>query len=215
MEVPGSGPRGEIGGDLNAQTAAGSDFDSACRLLHELSERVCSGNDIGLTACGKDAVAASGDDVFEGLGEGCGVVESAIKRDFERSCELNQLSGALHIDCGIGVKDADNEASDAHRFQMSQILLHHFEFSVGIFKIAGPGTQQDVDRETAIIKYDANQSVARRQAIFNQSRAEFDSVRTALLAGDAGLYAFGAELENNFTLFLHTILGAELRSFST
>ena len=70
-----------------------------------------------------------------------------MKRDWQRVCQLHQLSGARHIDISILVENAEYDPVRSKFFRILNIGLHHCEFFSGIAEVATsrPDHHKDID----------------------------------------------------------------------
>lgn len=83
---------------------------------------------------------------------------------------------------------------------MKKIFADQRELIVAIEKIACAGTKKNINGKAAAFDSGLDEAVARRQTIFAERRAKFDSRSSAFACSQAGLQAFDAELEGDVAL---------------
>lgn len=179
-----------------AEATAGGDGDAIAGALDEAGDGGCAADDVRSSAGGEDAIAAAGDDVFEGLIEVRCFVEGAVEGDFERSGLRNDGACLLLVDCAVRMQSPEDDAGCAELLRGAQGFEDLIELARRIDEVAGAGAEHDVDGEAGAAHGLRDEFGRRREAADGEVGAELDAVRAGVRGEEAGVERLGAELED-------------------
>jgi hypothetical protein len=123
-----------------------------------------------------------------------------VEGDLKRRGQLHQLPRAVDINHCIWKKHAHHEAAGSERTRVKNVLADERKLVGAVDKIAGAGANKNMDRKAASFDCRLDESMARRQTVLVERRAQFDSGGSAFPCSQTGLQAFSGELEGDVAL---------------
>jgi len=184
---------------LDSQTSAYGDVDPAIGLFYESFQCVGTGEDVWMSTGGEDAVAAEGDEGFEGVGQGGRLVEGSVEGDGHRSGRCDELLCEAVVYLVAGGEGAEDDTGGSELPGVLYVFDHHGDLVIGVAEAASSRADHDVDRQRGEADGCGYEAVAGGEATFREGGAELDASGTACAGGEAGVKGLGAEFEDDGT----------------
>ena len=191
--------QGNLSRIVKTKAAANRNGNAARSAFHEASQHGRTGNHVGSASGGKNAMATSGNHIFQCLFEiGC-CIKGAVKSDFEGASLLDECARALDIDGAAGEKCAEHDTGSAGTANGVNLIAHDREVGGIVTKSTGAGAHHYVNGSLALTYGLLYERVRRREALHFKRGAKFHTVCAAFLRGEAGFDCFRAQFEYHQT----------------
>jgi hypothetical protein len=190
-----TGEQSNLARIVQTQPSARGNSNAVGSKSYQMSEHCGACNHVGSATGGEDAMATSGDDIFEGalqIGSG---IESPVESELERMSQLNKCTRAFDINRSVGGEHPHNDTSGPDAARIFNLLTDDGECSRVVVEAAGMRPHEDVNRYFAAA-HGANAQRPRRSKTFHLERGtKLDAVGPAFLRGQACFKRFGTKFE--------------------
>jgi len=137
-----------------------------------------------------------------------------MNRHLHRPCELHNFGCVLDIHIPFATEDAKDYTSCAQLLDVHNVLPHDIEFGRAAHKVPSPRSYEHIDRQTPPLDRTRNQPAAGGDSTLTESRAEFDSVSSAISCCETRLDCLGAQFEDHL-LHWSDLVPSTRRNFHT
>ncbi len=166
VELSGTGFLGELADVFGTDFATHHDVDAiGCEVDHLREAAGTEHCRLG-AAGGEDAVGTCGDDGFDGRCWFAGHVDGAMMGDMKIACRGDKVFEIDEIDLRRRGEQAEDDAIGAGSFGEGDVCLHDVEFLRGIDEVAAAWPDHDVESDTDVGAYGADEAVAGGEAAF-------------------------------------------------
>jgi len=177
------------------KAAANRNGNTVRRAFHEARDHSIARDYVGSASRGENAMATSGNHIFQCLFQmGCRI-KGAVKGDFKRTGQLDERASAFNIDGAAVEKYAENHTGSANTPNVLDFVAHGSEGRDIVMKVPGTGTHHHVNRNFAVAHSLLDERVRRCEAIHLKCSAKFDTIRAAFLPSEACFQSFGTQFE--------------------
>lgn len=195
MKVPGVRTLGNLPRVMDAKAAACGNGNTVRSAFHKAREHRRTGDHVGSASGGENAMATSGNHIFQSLAEIGRCIEGAVKGDLEGMGQSHQGASAFNIDGAIAEEHAENSAGSANTANVFNLLAHAREGGGIVIKAIRMGANHYVNRNPAVIDCPFDQRARRREAVPLERGAEFNAIGAAHLRSEARLHRFSTQFE--------------------
>ena len=180
---------------VQTKTAACRNGNTVRCASHEARDYSRARNHVGRASRGENAMATSGNHIFESLFQiGCRI-KGAVKGDFKGMGQLDECASALNIDGAAVEEYAEDDTGSANTPNVPDFVAHRSEGGDIVMKVPGMGAHHHVNWNPALADRLLDERVRRRQAIHLKRSAKFDAIRAAFLCSEACFKSFGTQFE--------------------
>lgn len=187
---PGNFPR-----IVETKAAANRNSNTVGCAFHEARDHSRARDYVGSASRGENAMATSGDHIFQRLFQMRCRINGAVKGDFKGMGQLDECASAFNIDGAAVEKYAENHTGSADTPNVPNFVAHGSEGGDIVMKASGMGTHHHVNGNPVAADRLLDERVRRCETIHLKCSAKFDAIRAAFLPSEACFQSFGTQFE--------------------
>lgn len=193
--MPRAGDQSNLARIVQTQASARGNSNAVGGKSYQMSEHWGACNHIGSATGGQDAMATSGNDVFERAVKIGSRIECAVESEFERMSQFHKRAGAFYINSSVGGQHARNNAGGSDASRIFNLLTDDGECSRIVDEAAGMRPHEDVNRYSGAAHGANAQRPRRSKTIHLERGTKLDAVCSAFLRGETCFERLGAKFE--------------------
>ncbi len=170
---------------MDAKAAAHGNGNAVRGTIDKASKHCGARNHIRSATGGENTMAASGDNILEGVLQIRSGIERPVECEFEWMRQLNECASTFHVNGAAGEEYTNNHTCGTDAPSIFNLLAHDGERHCVVIEASGVRPHQNVNGYFAGAHDTIDQRPRRREAVHRERGAELDAIRSTVLRGMA------------------------------